>query len=112
MAPSADVPRKTACGVGVLADKDCGGTGTMPRACSVGNDETGNCTGIALDAPEVDGVGTGIDVSDAGVSGEAVMGTEAEVAAVAPAADSLVVEIVVVRAGGAYCVMAELSGTE
>lgn len=84
----------------------------MPRACSVGNDETGNCTGIALDAPEADCMGTGIDVSEAGVSGEAVMGTEAEVAAVALAADSLVVEIAVVRAGGAYCVMAELSGTE
>ena len=111
MAPSADVPRKTACGVGVLADKDCGGTGTMPKACRVGNDETGSCTGIALDVPEAEGVGTGIDMSEAGVSGD-VMGIEAEVAAVVPAADSLVVEIVVVRVGGVYCVMAELSGTE
>lgn len=83
----------------------------MPKACRVGNDETGSCTGIALDVPEAEGVGTGIDMSEAGVSGD-VMGIEAEVAAVVPAADSLVVEIVVVRVGGVYCVMAELSGTE
>lgn len=113
MAPSADVPRKTACGVGVLADKDCGGTGTMPKACRVGNDETGSCTGIALDVPEVDGAGTGTDVSEAGVSGDVVMGIDVGLAAEALAADSgLVVEILAVRVGGTYCEMAELSGTE
>jgi len=103
MAPFADVPRKTADGVGVSADKDCGGTGTMPKACSVGNDETGSCTGIALDVPEADGVGT---VSEAGVNGDVIIGVEA-----GPAVEA-VADLVVVRAGGTYCVMAELSGTE
>jgi hypothetical protein len=113
MAPFADVPRKTAGGVGVLVDKDCGGTGTMPKACSVGNDATGSCTGIALDVPEADGVGTGIDVSEAGVNGDVVIGIEAGPAVEAVAADSgLVAEIFVVRAGGTYCVMVEFSGTE
>jgi hypothetical protein len=109
MAPFAEVPRKTAGGVGVLADKDCGGTGTMPKACSVGNDVTGSCTGIALDVPDADGVGTGTNVSEAGVTGDAEAGPAVE----AVAADSgLVVEIFVVRAGGTYCVMVEFSGTE
>jgi hypothetical protein len=80
----------------------------MPKACSVGNDATGSCTGIALDA-EADGVGTGIDVSEAGVNGDA----EARPAVEAGAVDSgLVVGIFVVRAGGTYCVMVEFIGTE
>jgi hypothetical protein len=114
MAPFADVPRKTAGGVGELADKDCGGTGTMPKACSVGSDETGSWTGIALDAPEADEVGTGIDVSEAGVNGEGVIGAEAGPPVVeAVAADCvLIVEVAVARAGGTYCEMVELSGTE
>jgi hypothetical protein len=113
MAPFADVPRKTAGGVGELADKDCGGTGTMPKACSVGSDETGSCTGIALDVPEADEVGTGIDVSEAGVNGEGVIGARARPAVEAMAADCvLIVEEAVARAGGTYCEMVELSGTE
>jgi hypothetical protein len=113
MAPFADVPRKTAGGVGELADKDCGGTGTMPKACSVGSDETGSCTGIALDAPEADEVGTGIDVSEAGINGEGVIGAEVRPAVEAVAVDCvLVVEAAAARAGGIYCEMVELSGTE
>jgi hypothetical protein len=106
-APFDDVLRKTAGGVGVFADKDCGGTGTMPRACSVGNDETGSCTGIALGVPEADGVGTVVDVSEAGVNG--VIGVEAGPAVEAVAPDS---GLAVERAGGRYCVMVEFSGTE
>jgi hypothetical protein len=112
MAPFADVPRKTAGGVGELADKGCGGTGTMPKACSVGSDETGSCTGIAL-VPEADEVGTGIDVSEAGVKGEGAIGAEAGPAVEAVAADCvLIVEVPVARTGGTYCEMVELSGTE
>lgn len=103
-APFDDVPRKTAGGVGVLGDKDCGGTGTMPKACSVGNDETGSCTGIALGA---DGVG---DVSEAGVNGDVVIGVEVGPAVEAVAADNGLVGVE--RAGGRYCVMVEFSGTE
>lgn len=112
MAPFAEVPRKTAGGVGELADKDCGGTGTMPKACSVGSDETGSCTGIALDAPEADEVGTGIDVSEAGVKGEGAIGAEAGLAVEAAADCVFIVEIPVARAGVTYCEMVELSGTE
>jgi|SRR6266850_8269292 len=117
MAPFAEVPRKTAGGVGALDDKDCGGTGTMPKACSVGNDETGSCTGIAVDVPtEADGVaGVGADASGSedGVNGDVVIGVEFEPLAEAVAADSvLVLEIVVARAGGTYCVMVVLIGTE
>lgn len=113
MAPFADVPRKTAGGVAELADKDCGGTGTMPKACSVGSDETGSCTGIALDVPEADEMGAGTDVSAAGVNGEGVIGVEAGSAVEAEAADcDLIVEVAVIRAGGTNCEMVELNGTE
>jgi hypothetical protein len=115
MAPFADVPRRTAGGVGALDDKDCGGTGTIPNACSVGNDETGNCTGIAVDAPaEVDGVvGVGDVGSEAGVTGDVVAGVEVEPLAGALGAESgLVVGIAVASTGGIYCVMVELIGTE
>ena len=114
MAPFADVPRKTAGGVGALDDKDCGGTGTMPNACSVGNDETGSCTGIAVDVPaEAEGVVGVPDASEAVVNGDVAVGVEVEPLAGAVAADSdLVVGIVVARAGGTYCVMVELIGTE
>lgn len=112
MAPLADVPRKTAGGVGELADKDCGGTGTMPKACSVGSDETGSCTGIALDVPEAD-VGIGIDVSEAGVNGEGVIGAEVRPAVEAVVPDCvLMADVAVARAGGRYCEMVEPSGTE
>jgi len=113
MAPFADVPRKTAGGVGELADKDCGGTGTMPKACSVGSDETGSCTGIALGVPEAEEVGTGVDASEAGVNGEVVVGAGAGPAVEAVAADCvLIAEVAVAKAGGIYCEMVELSGTE
>ncbi len=113
MAPFADVPRNTAGGVGELDDKDCGRTGTMPKACSVGSDETGSCTGMALDVPEADGVGTEIDVSEAGVNGEAVIGVEAgSVVEPVAAVCGLVVEIAVARAGGIYCEMVEFRGME
>ncbi len=114
MAPFADVPRKTAGGVGVLDDKDCGGTGTMPKACNVGNDETGSCTGIAVDVPKADVVGVGTDVSEAGVNGDAIVGFEVDPLAevVAEGSGGLVVGLVVVRAGGIYCAMVEVSGTE
>ena len=115
MAPFAEVPRKTAGGVGALDDKDCGGTGTMPKACSVGNDETGSCTGIAVDVPtEADDVaGVGADAAEAGVNGDVVVGVEVEPLAGAVAADSvLVADIVVARAGGIYCVIVVLIGTE
>lgn len=113
MAPFADVPRRTAGGVGALDDEDCGGTGTMPKACSVGNDETGSCTGmaVAITAPESAGVGT--DVSEAGVNGDVVVGVEVEpLATVLAAGSDLVVGIVVAGADGMYWVMVELSGTE
>lgn len=85
----------------------------MPKACSVGNDETGSCTGIALGVPEADGVGTGTDVSEAGVNGDVVIEVEAGSAVEAVAADSVLVgEIFVEGAGGRYCVMVEFSGTE
>jgi len=113
MAPFADVPRRTAGGVGALDDDDCGGTGTMPKACSVGNDETGSCTGMAVDIPVADSAGVGTDVSEAGVNGDVVVGVEVELLAKVVAADSdLVFGIVAVRAGGIYWVMVELSGTE
>lgn len=113
MAPFADVPRMTAGGVGALDDDDCGGTGTMPKACSVGNDETGSCTGMAVDIPAADMVGVGTDVSEAGVNGDVVVGVEVEPLAKVVAADGdLVVGIDVARAGGTYWVMVELSGTE
>lgn len=119
MAPFAEVPRKTAGGVGALDDKDCGGTGTMPKACSVGNDETGSCTGIAVDVPtEADGVASvGADASGSedGVNDDVVVGVgvEVEPLAEAVAADSVfVVEMVVARVGGTYCVMVVLIGTE
>lgn len=113
MAPLADVPRKTAGGVGALVDKDCAGTGTIPRACSVGNDETGSCTGIEVHA-RGGPVGAGACVLEAGVIGDVVVeGAEAEPIAGVVATDSaLVVEIDVARAGGTYCVMVELRGTE
>ena len=113
MAPFADVPRRTAGGVGALDDEDCGGTGTMPKACSVGNDETGSCTGMAVDTPAADIASVGTDVSEVGVNGDVVVGVEVEPLAKVVAADSdLVVGIVVARAGGTYWVMVELSGTE
>jgi hypothetical protein len=115
IAPFADVPRKTAGGVGALDDMDCGGTGTMPKACRVGSDETGSCTGIAVDVPagEDDVVDVGADVSEAGVNGDVVVGVEVELPAGAVAAESdLVVGMVVARVGGTYCVMVELIGTE
>lgn len=59
----------------------------MPKACSVGSEETGSCTGIALDVPEADEVGTGIDVSEACVNGEGVIGAEAAPAVEAVAED-------------------------
>jgi len=116
MAPFADVPRRTAGGVGAL-DDDGGGTGTMPKACSVGSDETGSCTGMAVDIPAADSAGVGTDVSEAGVNGDVVVGVEVEplakVVAVVVAVDSdLVVGIAVARACGTYWVMVELSGTE
>ena len=112
MAPFADVPRKTAGGVGELADKDCGGTGTMPKACSVGSDETGSWTGIALDVPEADDVGTGVDVSEAGVNDEGVIGVEAGSAVEALEVDCVLIVDGVTRAGGIYCEMVEFSGME
>jgi hypothetical protein len=113
MAPFADVPRKTAGGVGALDDKACGATGTMPKACSVGNDDTGSCTGIAVDVIEVAAVGIGIYVSEAGVIGDVVVEVEVEPLVEAVAVDGdLVAGIVVARAGGIYCVMVELRGTE
>jgi hypothetical protein len=115
MAPFADVPRRTAGGVGALDDKDCGGTGTIPKACSVGNDETGSCTGIAVDAPAEadDVVGVAAVASEDGVNGDVVVGVEVEPLAGAVAADGdLVVGKVVASAGGIYCVMVELIGTE
>jgi hypothetical protein len=79
----------------------------MPKACSVGSDVIGSCTGIALGVPEADDVGSGIDVSEAGVNG--VIGVEAGPAVEAVAPDSV---LIVERAGGRYCVMVEFSGTE
>lgn len=113
MAPFADVPRRTAGGVGALDDEDCGGTGTMPKACSVGNDETGSCTGMAVAIPAPDIAGVGTDVSEAGVNGDVVVGVGVGPLDTVVAADcDLVVGIVVARAGGIYWVMVELSGTE
>jgi len=112
MAPFADVPRRTAGGVGALDDEGCGGTGTIPKACSVGNDETGSCTGMAVAIPAPDSA-VGTDVSEAGVNGDVVEGVEVEpLATVVAAGSDLVVGKVVARAGGIYWVMVELSGTE
>jgi hypothetical protein len=101
MAPFADVPRKTAGGVGASADTDSVGTGTMPRACSVGNDETGNCTGIALDTldvPASDALGAAAAMLEAGVG---VIDAEAPVEFVA-VDNVLAVVVDVARGGGTY----------
>ena len=98
MAPFADVPRKTAGGVGTSADTDCVGTGTMPRACSVGNDETGNCTGIELDTLDVPASDAGTAMLEAGVS---VIDAEAPVG-VAAVDNVLAVVVDVARGGGTY----------
>jgi hypothetical protein len=72
MVPFADVPSKIAGGVDALGNKDCvGGTGTMPSACSVGNDETGSCTGIEVDT-EAGVVGVGVCTLETGVDGDVV----------------------------------------
>jgi len=85
----------------------------MPNACSVGNDERGNCTGIAVDVVETDVTGVEADVSGTGVNGDVVVGVEGGPLVDVVAADGrLVVGMVVARAGGRYCVMAEFSGME
>jgi hypothetical protein len=77
------------------------GTGTMPRACSVGNDVRGSWTGIEVDMGA--GVmGAGACALEAGVDGDVV------VVGVEGTASALAVEMT----GGTYCVMVELSGTE
>jgi hypothetical protein len=105
MSPFADVPRKTAGGVGASAETDCVGTGTMPRACSVGNHDTGNCTGIALetlDVPAGDAFGAGAAVLEVGVDndvGVVEVGAPAGVVAV----DNVFAAVVdVARGGGTY----------
>ena len=101
MAPFADVPRKTAGGVGASADTDCEGTGTMPRACSVGNDETGSCTGIALDTLDVPAsvaLGAAAAVLEAGMG---VIDAKAPVGVVAMD-NVLAVVVDVARGGGTY----------
>jgi hypothetical protein len=114
IAPFADVPRKTAGGVGALANTGCGGTGTIPKACSVGNEETGNWTGIAAteEAPEPDAVGAGTDVSEAGVNGDVVRRAEAGTLVEVVEDNDFAGGILVASAGGTYCAMVELSGTE
>lgn len=97
MAPFADVPRKTAGGVGASADTDCVGTGTMPRACSVGNHETGNCTGIALetlDVPAGDALGARAAVLEVGVDSDGVEVVEAGVPAEVAAVDNVLAAVV------------------
>lgn len=86
----------------------------MPKACSVGSDERGSCTGIAVDVPGADAVGAGFDLSEAGVNGEVVVGVEAEPLAAGEVAadDVLVGGVADASAGGIYCAMGELSGTE
>jgi len=85
----------------------------MPSACSVGNDETGSCTGIAVDVVNADVAGAEADVSGAGVNGDVVVGVEGgPLVDVVAAGEPLAVGIVVARTGGMYCVMAEFSGTE
>ncbi len=106
MAPFADVPRKTAGGVGASADTDCVGTGTMPRACSVGNDETGNCTGIALDTLDVpagDPAGARVVVLEAGIDNDGVGVVDAGAPAGVVTVDSVLPVVVeVARGGGTY----------
>ena len=98
MAPFADVPRKTAGGVGASADTDCVGTGTMPRACSVGNHETGNCTGIALetldDVPAGDALSTRAAVLEAGIDNDGVGVVEAGAPAEVVALDNVLAAVV------------------
>jgi hypothetical protein len=74
MAPFADVPHKTASGLGPLADTDSIGIGTMPSACSLGNHETGNCIGIALEILDVSAgdLGTGAATPEAAVDNNGV----------------------------------------
>jgi hypothetical protein len=105
MAPFADVPRKTAGGVGASADTDCVGTGTMPRACSVGNHETGNCTGIALETLVVPAgdLGAGAAALEAAVDNDGVTVVDAG----APTGVGAVVNVLtavagVAREGGTY----------
>jgi hypothetical protein len=66
-----------------------------------------------LDVPEADGVGTGIEVSEASVNDEGVMEVEVGPGAEAVAGDAVFAgEIAVARAGGKYCEIVEFSGTE
>lgn len=106
MSPFAEVPRKTAGGVGASADTDCVETGTMPRACSVGNHDTGNCTGIALetlDGPAGDAFGAGAAVLEVGVDDDDVGGVEAGApAGVVAVGNVLAVVVDVARGSGAY----------
>jgi len=107
MAPFADVPRKTAGGVGASAETDWVGTGTIPRACSVGNDETGNWTGIALhtwDVPADGAVDAVAVVPEAGIDNIGVgmidAGTPAKIVVVADSVLAVVVDVV--EGGGTY----------
>jgi len=106
MAPFAEVPRKTAGGVGASADIDCVGTGTMPRACSVGNHETGNCTGIALETlgvPSDDALGAVAAVPEASVDNGGVGVVDAGAPAGVAAVDNVLAAVVdVARGGGTY----------
>lgn len=106
MSPFADVPRKTAGGVGASADTDCVGTGTMPRACSVGNHDTGNCTGIALetlDDPASDPFGAGAAVLEVGVNNDGVGVVDAGAPAGVVAVDNVLAAVVdVAKGGGTY----------
>jgi len=85
----------------------------MPNACSVDNDETGSCTGIAVDIAEADVAGAEAGVSGAGVNGDVVVGVEGgPLVDVVAAGGPLVAGMVIARAGGMYCAIAEFSGTE
>jgi len=105
MAPFADVPRKTAGGVGESADTDCVGTGTMPRACSVGNHETGNCTGIALETLDVAAgdLGAGAAALEAAIDKGGVTAVDAGAPTGVGAVDNVLTAVAdVARGGGTY----------
>ena len=68
----------------------------MPKACSVGNDETGNCTGIALAlvVPASNALGDVLESGVGAVDAEAPVGAAAD--------NVLAVVVDVARGGGTY----------